>query len=157
LLVAIGIVDEFAERMLLVGQGVGQLMGQRDDLLTIVLGRIQHEQAFLLVIVESGGLFGQQVAGFPSQVEIMWHQAEHLEHDFSCVGFLVALGVFDAFFHHFAEVVLGEDLGGDGSLHFPAGDVRKRPEHLVDLRENRLSRGGRGESEKQEDARQHLK
>ena len=69
LLVAIGVVDEFSQRMLLVGQRVGQFMGQRDHLLVVGLGGIEDEQALLLVVVEGRGLFGQQVAGFRARLK----------------------------------------------------------------------------------------
>ena len=48
LLVAIGVLNEFPERVLLVGQGVSQLMGQGEDLLVTVLVESRTKRRFFL-------------------------------------------------------------------------------------------------------------
>src|SRR5581483_10207458 len=127
-------------RMVLIGQRMRQLMRQREQLFIVSLGGVQHEQALLFVIVESGRLFSQQVPGFPGKIEILRNQSEHFERNFGGARFLAGFGVLDALFHHSAKVVLGQILSGNASLNAPPCDFRERQEDLVDLGKERPAR-----------------
>ena len=132
--------------MLLVGQGVGQLMHQRFALIVGVAGGIEDEQPLLPVIVEGGGLLSQQVDLFTGQVEFLRDQAKHLQGQLFGVDFFLAGPALGVLLQIAPEAVLAEDLRRNFVADGPAGDLRKSEDHLVHLREERgggLRQGGR--------------
>ncbi len=108
---------------MLVGQPVRQLVDQRDFLVRAA-AVFQHEQFLLVVVVESGRLFGQQIHGVLPQVEIGGHQSQELERQLLGAD----LSGFDAFFDSLlqipAQLILVHDRVRNGAAELEAGDLR---------------------------------
>ena len=75
------LLDEAGEVVILIGQGVRELVSQHGRL---ALGRrgVGDEELLAVIVVESGGLFGEQVDFVLGEVEILRDEAELLECEF---------------------------------------------------------------------------
>ncbi|MGD0302735.1 MAG: hypothetical protein ABSE86_37165 [Bryobacteraceae bacterium] len=122
---------------MLVGKGVRELVDQRGALFHSRAGAFQYEQLLLVVVVESGGLFGKKIHGVLAQIEIGGDKAEHLEGQLfgAQVGWLDSF--FDALIKEGPELVFVEDSVGDGAGEAEAGDAGEASFDSADLGEER--------------------
>ena len=107
---------------MLVGKRVRQFVDQGGALFQSASGPFQHEQLLLVVVIESGGLFGQKVHCILAQVEIGGYQSQHLEGQLfgAYVGRLQ--GLLDALFKEQPELVFVEDAVGDRTREAETGN-----------------------------------
>ena len=115
------LLDEAAEVVVLVGDGVGDFVGQH-GLLRFGGGGIGDEELLLVVVVEGGGLFGEQVDGALGEVEIRRDEAEFLEREFFGAHFLGLGDFLDALIEELVDLVLADEIAGHGMVQGHAGD-----------------------------------
>ena len=117
----VGGVDETAEVEMLVRERMGEFVRKhRGD--HGIGSAFDEYHALLAVIVERGGLFGEQVDGGFAKIEILGHEAEFLE----CQLFGADLLGFHATLQFRVEPLVpigaGHGFGGDGVFDAEARD-----------------------------------
>ena len=109
------LLDKAAQVVVLVGQGVRKLMRQHGRL-AVGGGGVGDEKLLAVVIVECGGLFGEQVHFVFGEIEILRDEAEFLEREFLGADLLGAGSLFHAFFQKLGDLLFVDEIARHGAV-----------------------------------------
>ena len=128
---AAGFTHVLAKIEVLVRQCVGQLVNQSDFLK--VLGSPRRQvKLFRSIVVERGGLFGEDVDVLFGQIEIFTDETKHLQGQLFGSNFFRGRLFFEPPFDQISNRFPRDDRSLDGTRQFEARHLAHLGEHFVD-------------------------